>query len=62
MLAVRKRTEDGRKIVEGLREAWASEVSVNPEVFLKGMKRRLEEINMTEEIPVKRVLRDAPTG
>ena len=62
MLAVRKRTEDGRKIVEGLREAWASEVSTDPKKFLKGMKRKLEEINMMEEIPVKRVLRDAPTG
>ena len=62
VLAVRKRMDGGRKIVEGLGKVGASEMSTDPKKFLKGMKRKLEEIRAMEKIPVKRVLRDVPTG
>ena len=62
ILNIKKKAKQSENITKELALLEKCDVYANTEGFLSGVKRRLEDIGGIKELPMKRVLRSAPTG
>ena len=62
ILNIKKKAKQSEDIIMELALLEKCDVYANTEGFLNGVKRRLEDIGGIKELPMKRVLRSAPTG
>ena len=62
ILSIKEKAERSEDIIKELTLLKKCEAYADTEGFLRGVKRRLEDIGGIKELPMKRVLRSAPTG